>query len=461
MILMPCSRTVVWVAASGLAAIVVTAVTFGDSHHIFLATGLWALVLMLIPVALAAKAGGRYDWFSIWSFVALTVVLGVTIRGACLTFGYPDRDRLDELYFLGQEPAFFVKPAFLLLAGLSMLTLGYLAPISAACPAGEWRTDPRRLRAVCLALLAISILATLLYINRTGGWESGDWTAKRTPIPDSDLAGTRYQSHGGLRFLASLAIFGHVLAMAGRLRVLAVVLLVVACVVPFYASLRTTVALQLCLPVAMLYYAGRRPIFFPAIVISSLLALTVYVMTVLRPADGKLAAPTLTRVFDAAVLNRNQIDLPKTAHISHAVPGELPFTWGSTITRWALAPIPRSLWPDKPVIPPGPAIGRAIYDQPVAGVPPSLVAEWYWNAHWPGVLIGSFSLGMLFRWLQLRFQAIRGGDPMRAALFVAGPMMIGFEAVGSSIGSGLFRAALSTLVMTFLLFLVKERPRPC
>lgn len=461
MISTPRSSAAVFVAVSGLAAIAATAATIGNTRHIFLATGLWALTLMLIPVALAAEQGGRYDWFSVWSFVALTVVLGVTIRGACLSFGYPDRDRLDELYFLGREPAFFVTPAVALLAGLSMLTLGYLARVPVADSTHDWRADPLQLRRVCLALLAISIGATLLYVKRTGGWETGDWTAKRTPIPDADLGGTGYQSHGELRFLASLAIFGHVLALAGRLRLLAAALLVAACVVPFYASLRTTVALQLCLPVAMMYYAGRRSMVAPAAAVGAALALIVYVMTVLRPADGELAPPTLTRVFDATVLNRNQIDLPKTAQIIHAVPGELPFAWGSTIARWALAPFPRGLWPDKPVIPPGPAIGRAIYDQPVAGVPPALVAECYWNGHWPGVLIGSFALGMLLRWVQSRFHAVRGGDPLRAALFVAGPMTVGFEAVGSSIGSGLFRAALSTLVMLALLRLIKERPRPC
>jgi hypothetical protein len=85
------------------------------------------------------------------------------------------------------------------------------------------------------------------------------------------------------------------------------------------------------------------------------------------------------------------------------------------------------------------------------------VAELYWNFHWPGVIIGAFGLGVLLRRVQARFQAARGGDPMRAALFVAGPMVLGFEAVGSSIGSGLFRAGLHTLVMLVLLTLVRDR----
>ena len=73
----------------------------------FLATGLWALAIVLLPLAMDRD----YDLFSMWTFVLLTVLIGVTLRGACLSFGYPDADRLDQLYLLGREPAYFFGPA--------------------------------------------------------------------------------------------------------------------------------------------------------------------------------------------------------------------------------------------------------------------------------------------------------------------------------------------------------------
>jgi hypothetical protein len=454
-------------AVCGFAAIIATGAALADERLIFLATGLWALTIVLLPVAMTRD----YDVFSIWSFAALSVLVGVVVRGACLSLGYPDAARLDQLYFLGHEPRFFFGPAQLLLLGLGMLASGYVAgdPI---VESRTWSVDTRRLRWCCGAILAISAAATVLFVQRTGGWESGDWSGKRTVIPDLDLAGAGYQSHGGLRFLASLAIFGHVLALAAAIGrrsgaklwwLLALLLLVVASVVPFHASLRTTVALQFCLPAAMLYYSGRRFSLWATVAAGLALLVAIHLMTALRPVaddrDADLGVPTVAKLFDAAVLNRNQIDLPKTAHIVAAVPEELPLEYGRTILRWVLAPIPRSLWPDKPVIPPGPVVGHTLYGQRVAGVPPSLVAELYWNFHWPGVIIGAFGLGIFLRRVQARFQAARGGDPMGAALFVAGPMILGFEAVGSSIGSGLFRAGLHTLVMLALLMVVRERRR--
>lgn len=457
------------VAAAALAASLATAAMLRDERFVFLATGLWALALMLVPYARAERPG----LFSVWSFVGLTVGIGVTARGVCLTLGYPEAGRLDELYFRGREAAFFFEPALALLTGLGMLVLGHEWRVRRPDPVDLAPVCPDRLRLVCVAVLVVSAAATWLYVSRTGGWQGGDWSGKRTPIPGLEVAGTGYQSHGGLRFAASLAGFGHVLAVAGWFAapagrrigwaVLAAALLLVAVSVPFHASLRTPLVLLLVLPAAMVHLAGRRirPAALAATVVVALLA--IQVMTVLRNSgndrDAAIDPPTPAALFDAAVLNRNQIELPKTAHLYHAVPRELPLAWGATVARWVLAPIPRSLWPDKPVIQPGPIVGQTLYDQPIAGVPPSLVGELFWNFHWPGVIIGAFLIGLALRMMQAVFQPIRGGDPMRAALFVAGPMTMGFEMVGGSIGSGLFRGCLQTAVMLGLLWLARNRSR--
>ncbi len=459
-------------ALAALGAVMASAVTLVQPRAIFLATGLWALAIVLLPVA----RDRDYPVFSMWSFALLTVVLGVTLRGACLTFGFPGPDRLETLFFLGREPVFFFPAAGWLLLGLAMLTLGWLSVSPPDRNPAPIRYDAGRLVALALVLLAVATAATVLYVQRTGGLASGDLSAKRTVIPDLELAGSGYQSHGGLRFLASLAIFGHLLVIApllapgtsARNRVLlgllAGALLVVACVVPFYASLRTTVALNLVLSAAMIHLHARPRVRNAVLSLAVVVALVgVWVMTALRPSNPNadpdaLAAPTLTRVFEAAVINRNQLELPKTAHLIDAVPGELSFQYGRTIARWLLAPIPRSLWPDKPVIPPGPEVGRAVYGQRVAGVPPALVGELYWNFHLPGVVLGAFGFGWLLHGLQGRFFDRRTrSDLLRGAIYVAGPMTLGFEAIGSSLGSGLFRAALQTAVMAGLVLLVRLR----
>jgi len=460
--------TVLLAMCALLALVASTATLIGD-RWLFAATGMWALVIVLLPVAMKRN----YDPFSVWSFVMLTVIVGVTLRGICMSLGFPDFERLDHLFFRGESPAYFYPAAGCLLLGLLMLCVGYL---SFPFKPHRWPLPTHhagRVALVGFSVLIFSSLATVWYVQKTGGFESGLWSAKRTVIPDIELAGSGYQSFGGLRFVAGLAIFAHLLVLAEMLSpqrrrrqlllgMLALALLIVACIVPFYASLRTTVAMNLCMSAAMLCYAGRRFTKVALIGIGGVLLIAVYTMTALRPgvADGEsgLSSPTVSRIFKAAVINRNQIELAKTAHILNAAGDELSLQYGQTIARWLLAPIPRSLWRDKPVIPPGPEIGHKVYGQPVAGVPPSLVAELYWNFHLPGVIIGAFAFGLLLRFLQAQLSPL-DGNLLTTTIYVAGPMTLGFEAVGSSIGSGLFRAALQTAVMLLLVLMVIKRHR--
>ena len=480
----PANRPVAGLALlAGVAAALASIAAFGSSPNtVFLATGLWALAIGLVPIALVRGTGA----FSPWTFALLTIGIGVILRGACLSAGFPDAERLDRLYLLGRSPAFFVVPSLWLLAGLGLMALGYVAlgqrPSFLPRRLLPTAPDPGRLLALCFGLLGISLVATFLYLQRTGGFDAGLWSAKRTVIPDLELSGSGYQSHGGLRFLASLALYGHLLSLAAALAgfrwrslflCLAILLLGLACLVPFYASLRTTVAMTLVQSAALVFLSGHR-LRFPLLGLAVVVTLAgIAVMTALRPSNPDRSSGTSNsiagQVLEAAVINRNQVELPKTAHILAALEsGELPRAHGKTIARWMLAPIPRSLWPDKPVIPPGPEIGRTVYGQRVAGVPPSLVAELAWNFGFLGILLGAFGAGLGLRWIDNRFRprqaefasSDRNGSTylFAAALYVAGPMTLAFEMVGGSLGSGLFRAVLQTAVMGGLLLLVR-RPR--
>ncbi len=450
---------------SGLVACCVSWAALAHESLIYASVGLWALCIVLIPPALMRS----YDWFSCWTFVILTVVLGVTARGCYMSMDWPNSEFIDEMYLLGKEPSYFFWPGVILLAGLLLMGVGYVAPhrITRKPPSWTWRI--RRIYPIAFFLLVLSAVSTFYYIRLTGGLESGLLSAKRTVIPDLNLEGAGYKSYGELRFLASLAIFGHLMVLADVLRggsrgriwktALALALLLLACVVPFYASIRSNVGIYLCLSGALCYYAGGR---VSRIVLSGGVIAAIgliYTMTVLRAersdADAWAKLEVGSEAVESLILNRNQIELAKTAHIIHALPDRLQYQWGGTILRWLAAPIPRSLWPNKPVIHPGPIIGRTIYDQPVAGVPPGLVAELYWNFALPGVLIGCFGFGWFLRKVYEWSRPERGGDPFWAALYVAGPMLLGYEAVGSSLGSGIFRTVFHLVAMGGLLWLIR------
>ena len=83
-------------------------------------------------------------------------------------------------------------------------------------------------------------------------------------------------------------------------------------------------------------------------------------------------------------------------HILKHIPKELGPYWGQTFASLIFFPIPRALWPDKPVVA-GTLILQPFFpNQPGAvGVP--LIAELYLNFLLPGIVIGMFLFGVISR----------------------------------------------------------------
>ena len=104
-------------------------------------------------------------------------------------------------------------------------------------------------------------------------------------------------------------------------------------------------------------------------------------LTALRGGGASEGGSGLSIAFGvkSSLLNRNGFDLGKTLLVTDAVPAKLPYEYGQTIVTYVVAPIPRAVWPEKPVVSPGPTIGKKIYNLGRTGVPPGMVAELAWN----------------------------------------------------------------------------------
>ncbi|MFK5921788.1 MAG: oligosaccharide repeat unit polymerase [Verrucomicrobiota bacterium] len=450
------------------------AASFATHDHVFTAIGLWALVIVLLPPSLIP----RYDLFSPWSFVILSVLIGLTLRGFYIAFHYPDPPIIDHLFLRGKPPSYFVYPGIILLMGLSALSAGYCwNPIKNKVPTILAPIQKNRLYLLVAAILLISLISTILYIILTGGLDSRFISAKRTPIPGLDLVGKNYQSYGSLRFLSSLALFAHLLVLGDLLKPktnglawkipLALFLFLLACSLPFYASIRSTIVNNVILSAAVFYYSCKNFPILKFTIAGLALVIAIYFMTLLRAERNDSNALAKfnpgSQAFNSLILNRNQIELAKTSHIIQAIPEKLDHQYGKTIALWLIAPIPRSLWRDKPLIQPGPIIGNKIYAQKRAGVPPAFVAEMYWNFHLPGVLIGGLLLGISLRFLHQRFQPLRQqGEAAPAAIFlyVAAPMMFGYQAISSNLGYALFWLLMNFLIATLILKIIAPAAKP-
>jgi hypothetical protein len=144
-------------------------------------------------------------------------------------------------------------------------------------------------------------------------------------------------------------------------------------------------------------------------------------------------------VSEVLVYNRNFGDMQTTAHVINAVPVVLPLEHGRTMTAWLAAPIPRAVWPEKPLLQMGPILGAKIYGNERSGVPPGFVAEMYWNFGAPGVLIGSLLLGLVLAYVREAFVPYVRGNPGLALFYMISLMRLGAYVVCGGVGSGMFK----------------------
>ena len=105
---------------------------------------------------------------------------------------------------------------------------------------------------------------------------------------------------------------------------------------------------------------------------------------------------SVAQLFSPILGSSNYLGIGKTAALIDKVPYQHDYTYGKTYTLWLLAPIPRSLWPGKPVVRIGGVLGEAVFGiRGNTGIPPGSVGEAYLNFGWIGIPLMMLVLGMM------------------------------------------------------------------
>lgn len=440
----------------------------------FLALGLMALLAVIWPLRRMTQG---WELLSPWSLIVASVLVGVTVRSAYLALGLVDAKRLDGLLLLGEPVDVFILPGALLVVALLLAASSFFSvraskvkPARIVAQLSRRKVQPRALRCVALLSGILAILAFIEFARQTGGLDLLEPSRKRAVPPGLD-PGTDYRGLGYLRFVASfagtayLALLAYYSSRRGRIGgggwTLLAFVFVSACLLPFYASSRSEILWLLILSGAILAFSGRglRPRNFAIGVAIALLLFNV--MTVLRAekdVEEVFAEPKRESQFvEGLILNRNLVDITRTAHVINAVPETLDYKYGRTIWIWALAPIPRELWPEKPVIQAGPEIGVLVYGTKRAGVLPGFVGEMYWNFHWPGVILGSLLFGFGLRWVQEKLHPRGSRHPGLILVYVVVVIPLGMSVLGGTLGLAIFNALMDAVEIWMILSLCTSR----
>ena len=434
-----------------------------DHQMLFAAVGMFAFFIGIFPL-LPLKT---YDLYSPWSFVLLAIGMGCTLQCLCMSFMWPDAEAIEKLLILDESPDFFLYPSALYILGILFLTIGYFA---------NRKISPRKLRInreystrnmviVLGACLLLSVVATLAFVRFTGGATSGKISAKRTTIKTLAVEDDDgFRQHGYLRHAGKLAnivflvLFSFFSSRNERLNFFHWTLIgtsfVLACALPFYMSLRGQVIWVMLSGLGVTYYHWRGNFLFRVATFGSVAVALFLVMSVLRNAgeDNPFEDLTLSHSVKSLILNRNGPGLSKTAHIINHIPDTLEYQYGKTIAVWLIAPIPREIFPSKPLVHTGPVIGTRVYGNRVSGVPPGLIAELYWNFHIPGIMFGMILVGWLLHSVYKLFQNCDIDPAILSPIYLFAIVPVGFAIVGHSLGFGTVMRIVDFLTIVVVVF---------
>jgi oligosaccharide repeat unit polymerase len=436
---------------------------------IYAAAGLASLLVVLLPFLFIKS----YDWFSTWTSVIIVVIYGGTAPAICMSLRWPDAVYVDEHILLNHPPEYFVYPSLLLLLGLAFCTVGYFSRIRIPVPviALDRQYALSRTYLVIGLLAIISIGSFALYIRFTAGQsEEIVISGKRTVIRTLDVQNEKdFSQYGYLRQGSLLSLICLLVLMSAwterfsRLSVPRIVVLaflfLVSCALPFYSSSRDQIVWNYLCTMGVLYYSGR-PVFSgrSLAVLVGVVGVILFISAVRNErSDSGPFLEKMNSKLTPLLLNRHGPNVAKTAHILHSVPNPLGLKYGETIYVWLLAPIPREILPNKPMVSPGPIIGMEVYGTKFSGVPPGLVAEMFWNFHIVGIVLGCFFFGLFLRFVYELFRAMRTDNGVATPVYLFAMFPLGFQVLNNCLGGGVVMAMVDMVISGFVVVLCTVR----
>lgn len=412
-----------WVVVGGLVTLLVSFVALRlwlvDVYAGPFLLGIAMLYLMLAWLVQRIRAG-RFDWFEPinWFFVSLGVGFG--LRSLYIALGVYNRHTTftDEAEFI-----FYVNLAMVYgLAALVAYLVGYTLwrqarQLAGRLPVFQPVVRPRPFYAALFILTVAGLLALAILVRESG--------ISLNNLSLASLSRKRHYIQTGY-YLKSVPFFLFAaVAMMGvwhftvRRSWWLWVWVALAAAWPFFSSTRESLLGVLLLPIIMRSYLVKpisgRTMATLAISFAFLLSVLVAIRQANYRGDEIVeSSTTLTGVLDNTIGSRSFADVVTFAHVIRAVPDEIPLQLGATYARLLAGPIPRSLWPDKP-LPIGKELGQLFYEQ-AGAVPPSMAAEAYMNFHLPGVVLVFVVFGLASRTLY-EYLRLNDRNPYAVAIY--------------------------------------------
>ena len=426
--------------------------------------GTFILIIASIPLYIRRD----YSLFEPATFVILLVLFGTPLKLLYVISSHTEDRHVAQILMNFENPDFLIPALAIVAVSWVFFVVGYLVKIPKS-PLGNLfmpRRDAwsgRYLQIILVALMAVSIACFVAFILTAGVSFSSLSGLSQKRFSDeagtaaSRIHSTKYFLYRGAAISKFLVYFGLVWLLSRNKRFMswtgALVLFALfqTMFLSFVISNRAGIVLILidCL-VIFFYMRNTLSVRSLLIAFGVVCALLIPMLAVRGKEDL-----TLSKIAQKTLAGRDLLDITKTCHIIRGVPKRMDFVNGETLFGWMAAPIPSSMWEGKPMwAGKGPYINQHIFKDKagISGVPPGLIAEFYWNFGYFGVFAGMFVLGLFLRHLFETFRQFIG-NPSSVLIYTLIVTRFGIFALGSDLGTGIIKTALDLVpVMVILLF---------
>lgn len=450
----------------------------GSEATLLMGGGLCALGIIIFPQFVRRSQ----DPFEPLNFIALTTFIGVTSRTIYVVATADSNAHTRDFLLLGKSLD-VLSPAMLLIClALACLVCGY----SLKVPRVRVETLPMIMNddwnktRLVLALFTMALVAALsigLYFEATGitlNSLSDRFSAKRKVLINDATYGVASLGYylWGASLLSYVFLILHTLLATSRksffspLGFSVVVSGAAAAILPIITSSRNDLLL-LIVYAALIWHYKRSKLSLQTLLNVLAIALTLlFVLGGMRAVSQGQQEALSSYLTDNSLIegilgSRNWFDITSTAHVVDSVPQKLDYLYGQSLFSWVVAPVPRRIWKEKPVVRIGDMIGQVIFNRRhnITGVPPGYIGELYINFGVPGVLLGMFLLGAFLKTLYVSFKPYLARNKNLLLIYIYLLVNSSLRLMAGDVSGTIIPVLMSLITLHVFILFVKRTPQ--
>jgi oligosaccharide repeat unit polymerase len=461
--------------------LLLTLTIFGSLYVIAFGQTIWLIAFLTVPLVNLlliplTRKNEKFDPAHPLFLILVSLLIGTVLRSFFILS--PLQSDAKPLMLMGKPPTILLKGLLCIYLGLICFIFGYTFPTKSL---PDWsnrkifrsQISLRKLIPVAILLTIISIVSAAFYFKKMGVnfYAINEISQKRHYKVDEGS----YSSLGYYRLCMDLIepVFYILLIylIQRRKRILSLlgifilILGILNMAYPFIQSSRSDALYILINTGLIIYYLKGGIKWRQLITVVVIASVAIVIMTELRESHSKINSQTDVSSNPLAIMvgTLNFLGVDKTSQIIDKVPERMDYQFGESLVLWLVAPIPRTMWPQKPDITYGRVIGEKIYEKrdensPGGGVPPGFIAEMYLNFWYLGVIAGTFISGLILKLFYDAFKKVRQISVYGMVIYILVFVPFALKLMGSDFSGCIVKIFYYTLPVYLIMKFIQKRP---